>query len=245
MIDRWMISTLIFIFGVYVFGTFTFTKELEHFVQISLVSTLTITTSLIINLIFYYRRKSQKFTISYIFLGLSITSWGIAEVLWAHFEHIGSTTYPSTADLFYALNFVFAILFCMTLIWSWRKSILPQYKIIGILSGLSLIVTYVILSANNLQSDTFVLGGIMTMLSAGLVVSSVITMLFVYKSIHLKQIWVLFSVVFLVNCIADVSYYSSENAGLFAYTDWTNLVWFGSTILLFYALYTHRYTYTK
>lgn len=245
MTNKWLICALVFTCLTYIFGTYAFVEELWLFVQISLVASLAITTSLIVNIIFFYRKKSKTFTISYIFLAISMSSYGIAEILWGYFDSIGYETYPSIADIFYVNNFIFAILFCITIIWKWRSFIPLWIKIVGITGGVISVITYLLLSINYMDSDVFLIGTLLMILSAALVSSSLITVLFVYKSTHLKKIWILFSVAFFANCIADICYYANENAGNYSYTDWTNIIWFSTILLLFYGLYTHRYLYTN
>jgi len=83
--DKWFAGALVFVCLVYIFGTYVFVEELYLFVQISLVAAIAITTSLIINIILYYRKKSKNFTVSYIFLAISMGSYAIAEILWGVF----------------------------------------------------------------------------------------------------------------------------------------------------------------
>jgi len=243
--DKWFAGALVFVCLVYIFGTYVFVEELYLFVQISLVAAIAITTSLIINIILYYRKKSKNFTVSYIFLAISMGSYAIAEILWGYFDSIDQETYPSLAEIFYVGYFVGAILFCVTVFWK-RRSFIPLWiKITGITSGILCTVFYLLLSINYLDSQVFGISTFFIIQSSILLTTSLITVLFTLKSKHLKKIWIIFGSVFTVNSIADIFYYSGENAGHYLYTDWTNIVWFSTILLLFYGLYTHRYLYTK
>jgi len=174
-----------------------------------------------------------------------MSSYAIAEMLWGYFDSIGQETYPSLAEIFYVGYFIGAILFCITIFWN-RRSIIPLWvKITGITSGVLCIVFYLLFSINHLDSDVFGISTFFMIQSSILLTTSLIAVLFTLKSKHLKKIWIIFGIVFTANSIADIFYYSGENAGHYLYTDWTNIVWFSTILLLFYGLYTHRYLYIK
>ncbi len=243
--DKWLIGVLIFVACGYIFGTYTFDNDLPLFVQLTLVSALAIVASLVVNLIFYYRKKSKKFTISYIFLAVSISSYTIAEILWGYFESVGYETYPSVAEIFYVLYFVGAILFCVKIFWN-NNCLMPKYiPLAGIGSAVACMVVYLLLSLYHVESEVFWVSTGMMILSSTLVGAGVTTTLFLLKSKDLKKIWIVIGMAFIANSIADIFYYTGENAGHYQYTDPVNIVWFSTILLLFWGLYNHRYLYTR
>jgi len=243
--DRWLACILIFFFLTYIFGTYTFDTDLWLFVQMALISALVITTSLIINLILHYRTKSREFTISYIFLAVSIGSYAVAEILWGYFDSVGIDTYPSIAEIFYISYFINGILFCITFIWD-KKHCIPLYiKAVGILFAVIIFSSYLILSQNNLTSEVFGISTFMMGLSSILIGSAVTASLIISKNPKLKKVWIMYGVAFVGNSIVDIFYYSGENAGMFQYTDWANIMWFGTILLIFYGGFMHNYLYRK
>lgn len=242
--DKWIVGTLIFIFGVYTFGTFAFKQELGTFVQISIIAIIVIVASLALNTTLFYRGMT-RFSKSYFFLFISLFCYGIAEILWGVFDYVGIETYPSLGDVFYSGYFIAGILFCFTVFWCNRKIIPKHIMIIGILVGIICMTSYIALSIDNFDSDNFELGTVMMFQSSILCGAGVITAIYILKLKRLKKIWAAFGIALLCNSIADVFYYSSENAGNFSYSDPVNLVWFGTLLLIFYGLYKHRFLYIR
>jgi hypothetical protein len=243
--NKWIMGVLVFIFLLDIFALYSFDEDLWLYSQISIVAVLAITTSLMIVLVLHYWNKSKEFATAYIFLTLSLASYTIAELLWGYFDSIGSETYPSLADLFYGLYFVNAILFCITFIWN-KRCCMPFYiKITGIVIGTITFSLYLGLSANYLDYDTFVTGTIMMALSSILMGVAVTAALIILKNPKLRIVWIMYGIAFVGNSIADIFYYSTENMGVYQYTDWTNIMWFGTILLIFYGGFIHNYLYRK
>lgn len=250
MIDKLLIFTLVFVFSVYIFGTFTFDEDLWLFVQVSLVSIIIITISLSISLSLYFRKKYIQYTIKYIFLTVALTSYGIAEILWGYFEYINYTQYPSIADLFYVLYYLFLILFCVSILYKQYSLIPTRIKVIGFGTGLLYMYTYTLSAINLFNSDIFLydtfLYSIPFMVLGSIVIScSIVTTLFVTNLNHFKNIWRILVFAFMINGVADIFYYSSENISNFEYTDLTNILWIVMLLLMIYGLNKNRYVFVK
>jgi len=231
-INKWLIFTLVFVFAVYIFGTYTFDEDLWIFVPIILIPTLIIIISLIVVLIFYFKEKSKDITISYIFLACAMVFYVIAEILWVYFESINIDPYPSLADLFYVGYFVSSILFCSKIIWKYFKFISIWTKIGGGIVGVCAILLYLIFSVDHFDSEMFQLGTFFTVLSSILLSVGVIVSFTMLKSTRLRDVWLIFGIMFCIDSVADVFYYASENTSSYLYTNWVNIAWFGGGLVV-------------
>jgi hypothetical protein len=61
------------------------------------------------------------------------------------------------------------------------------------------------------------------------------------KAPKLQKVWVLLGTALLLNSFADILFFS--NPDTFLYSNVSNIIWFGTALLFFYALYMHKFLY--
>ncbi len=245
--DKWMISVLVYFFVLFVFVVYDgVSEQTGEIITISFVSAIGISTSLIFVTMKHYKTKSERFSKSYLYLGIGFIGYVLAELLYGIFDSAGILPFPSPVDIFYGIYFVGSILFCLTIFWC-RKNVIPHRVIItSIASSCAVFVLYVILSINYSNSfETFWACTVMMGLSSVLLGSAVLATITTLKAPKLRRVWVIFGIALVFNSIADILYYAGENTGEYAYTDISTLIWFGSILMVFFAVYKHRYLYLK
>ena len=241
-LNKWIASVLIYMFIIYVVITNMVQEEiLVLFTPLMLVSALGITTSLTVNLALHYRGISRRFSMSYLFLSIGFAAYTIAEIAWAVMDLQGLEPYPSIADPFYILYFTFSSLFCIQMFWCRNSLISKSVKTIAVLASLTCFGVYLLLSYQNFGSEYYVLDTMFMILSSILIGTATLASLSALKAPQLRKVWVLIGIALFFNSIADVLYYSAT--GDYLYSDMSNIIWFGTTLLLFYALYLHRFLY--
>lgn len=246
-IDKWIIGVICYVFVMYAFVTRTFDESfLIAFTPIMLISALAITTSLTLNLVFHYRTKSRRFTTSYVFLSIAFAGYTIAEILYGVFDITGIDPYPSTiVEPFYGVYFVASSMFCLTLFWCRKELIQRRMVIVSILAAVAFFATYLILSLEYVDSEYFATSTIMMIMSSALLGSSTLTTITLWKAPQLRKVWMIIGIALFCNGIADISYYSNINNDHFLYSDVSNIIWFGTALMIFYAAYKHRFLYMR
>jgi len=240
--NKWIISVLVYIFIICTVVLLTVKEDiLILFTPLMLVSVLGITTSLSINLTLHYKKSSKRFFKSYLFLTIGLATYTVAEIIWAVLDLIGQSPYPSPADPFYIIYFVFSIMFCVQMFWC-RKNIITIYvKLAAVITSILFFGTYLIVTMENMNSDTFIIDTFFMALSSALIGTAVLVTITVWKAPKLKKVWIVLGIALTLNAIADLFYY--VDTGAFLYSDISNIIWFGTTLMLFYGLYLHRFLY--
>lgn len=239
---KWILAVLIYIFSVYVALTVLFQEDFLIFsTPLMLISALGITTSLSVNLMIHYKNKSPRFAKSYFFLSIAFASYTIAELIWALLDVAGLDPYPSLAEPFYVLYFVGSGLFCIAMFWCRRDIISASVKATALAASFLNFTFYFFLSLDNWGSETFLIDTGFMVLSSFLIGTATLAALAAWRAPKLRKVWILIGAALFFNSIADLFYYSDTQG--FLYSDVSNIIWFGTTLLLFYALYLHRFLY--
>lgn len=238
----WIFAVLVYMFSIYCLVSIFLAEEfLIIIVPLMLISALGITTSLAVNLALHYRDKSRRFFYSNVFLSIALAAYTVAEVIWAILELNGLEPYPSIAEPFYIGYFVFSILFCMQIFYC-RKNLISN-NVKGIASGIALLTftVYMIFAWNNIEEETFWLDTLFMVLSSLLIGHATMAALTAWKAPKLRKVWLILGIALALNSIADIFYYS--NTQDYLYADLPNLIWFGTVLMFFYALYLHRFLF--
>lgn len=241
-LNKWIASVLLYIFIIYIALTFFLDEGfLITSTPLMLVSALGITTSLVVNLTLHYRDKSPRFFRSYLLLSISFAAYTVGEIMWAIMDLQGLEPYPSIAEPFYVAYFVFSILFCVQMFWCRKEIISASVKGIAVAVAVLCFLTYFLLSTDNIGSEFYLLDTGFMVLSSILIGTATLASLAAWRAPQLRKVWVLIGIALFFNSIADVMYYTNTESYL--YSDVSNIIWFGTTLLLFYALYLHRFLY--
>lgn len=194
---------------------------------------------------FYLSRKYKKvpkFCLGHILLGLSMAFYVMAEVSWIVFGEFGMDQYPSFVDVLYTLYMLFALLHPISILRFFGARLKKIHY--GIISG-TVIITLIIytLYAEPLEGiETWLMGfHFVGIASTTLGVILVTTILL--KNRQVFPFWVLIGIAFVVNILSDLHYYSAENWSDWQQSDWVNVLWFTSTMIIIYALLQHRRMY--
>jgi hypothetical protein len=240
--SSWIFAVLVYIFSIYVLvSVFLDEKFLIIIVPLMLISSLGITTSLAVNLALHYRDKSRRFYLSNLFLSIALSAYTIGEVCWAYFDMNGLEPYPSLADPFYVAYFVFSILFCMQIFYCRKNLVTLTVKGISITVSLLVFTVYMIFSWDNIGGETYWLDTLFMVLSSLLIGHAAMAALTAAKAPKLRKVWIILGIALALNSIADIFYYSDTQNYLYA--DLPNMIWFGTVLMFFYALYLHRFLF--
>jgi hypothetical protein len=243
--SSWILSVLIYIFLVYVIVTVFLGEDfLIIIVPLMLVSALGITTSLAVNLAQHYKDKSRRFYYSSAFLAIALGAYTIGETLWTVFDFILLIDpYPSLADPFYMVYFGASIMFCVKVFYCRKELITFKAKAISLAAGVTIFSAYLILAWDNLDYEYFWLDTFFMVLSSLLITNAMMATLTAMKAPKLKRVWMVLGTALALNSIADLFYYS--NTQEYFYADFPNIIWFGTVLMFFYAMYLHRFLFLK
>jgi len=101
------------------------------------------------------------------------------------------------------------------------------------------ILSYVILSGDDLYSSSSILGLTFVILTSLLIGVSTIT-LFLLRDTDIHKIWMIIVFSFFLGAIGDIFYYADENTNNWSMGDFVNIIWFVSYLILIYALIGQR-----
>jgi len=238
-------AVLFYIFLGYIFVSVSHDKLfLIQASPIYAISILSITAVGALSLVYYFKNnKANRLKTFYTFISLSIMFYVLAEISWAWLESLHINPYMNIPDVFYALYFIFGIRACISLFWCRIQLIPKYYKIIPAIITLLGLLSYVLLSLEQYGTTTFWFGFMMMILSASLLGCATLATLTVRKAPKLGLIGSLFGIAFLANSLGDIFYYAAENTGSYVITDWYNIVWAGTPLILIYAMIRHRFLY--
>lgn len=187
-------------------------------------------------------KKVPKFCLGHIFLGISMTFFVLAEISWIIFSHLNLDQYPSLIDIFYSLYFLFAILHPISVLKFFQSK--PQkkhYALVGGIVGLSLLL-YVVFTPALEGFETWIVGIHFIAMSSTLLGVAIVATILLNKR-QVFPFWIVLAISFFINCLADLHYYSSENWSEWQITDFVNVMWFTSNMVMVYALLQHRRMY--
>lgn len=240
--SSWIFAVLVYIFSIYVLVS-VFLEE--HFliiiVPLMLISALGITTSLAVNLALHYRDKSRRFYYSNAFLAIGLSAYTIAEIIWAALDIQGLETYPSIAEPFYMVYFGCSIMFCIQIFYCRKNIVTSTVKGISVAVALFTFTIYLVFAWDNMTNETFWLDTLFMVLSSVLIGNATLAALTASKAPKLRKVWIILGIALAMNSIADIFYYSDAQS--FLYSDLSNIIWFGSILMFFYALYLHRFLF--
>lgn len=188
-------------------------------------------------------KKVRSFYYAYLFLAIAFTSHLIAEIIWLIFDLQGIETYQSYPDIFYAAYGIFLILHPWVIMTHFK--IRPKKICYILLIGCVILgnLIYTLISIDHLDSDSFLFGlGFVTL--TNFLLGSAIVAIITLRGTKIFTIWVLICIAFVINAIADIYYYASENFSDWTQGDLVNITWFVAYIILIFTLIEHRYKYS-
>jgi len=191
----------------------------------------------------YHYKKSRDFSLAFLFFGLSMLSLLIAEIMWVIMPYFEIPQYESYPDIFYLGYAVLSLIFPWFVLRHYKICLNIIHYLIILLITIVGILTYVELSNNNdLHSSSFSLGLVFAVLTSFLTGISTI-MLFVLKNTKIFRVWMIIAFSLFISALSDIWYYASENTEDWSGSDFTNIVWFASYLIMIYALGEQRHSY--
>ena len=193
--------------------------------------------------LFKHYKKTRSFSYGFFFVGLSHLSLLVAELLWLVMPYLGMTQYESYPDIFYLGYAVCSLVFPWFILRHYKIRLsLIQYLLILLITIIG-ISSYITLSYGMWDySPSFGLGFVFAVLTSALAGVSIVTM-FALKNTKMFLVWKLIVFSFFMTTIADIWYYASENTVDWSPSDWTNIVWFASYLIMIFALCEQNYSY--
>lgn len=132
-------------------------------------------------------------------------------------------------------------MFCMQIFWCRKQLVTRNVKLIAVGVTALYFSLYSVLAYENMQEEFFWLDTTFMVLSSILIGNATLAALTAAKAPKLRKVWILLGVALALNSVADIFYYS--NTQNFLYADLPNIIWFGTILIFFYALYLHRFLF--
>ena len=209
------------------------------FVNLSLISSITITCVFLVDIIRNYQ-GAKGIVVAFVLLFISYIAYLFGEVLWFVYESVlGVYPYPSVADVGFFFYFVFTALFLISIVRCFRD--LTKYDV-----GVSILITsivsavYLALSLET-HADPFDI----TFGAIFIIASSTVFGLSVIAFVKLRLMafgaaWGLILISAIITTFSDIWYYTLENIGAYTYDHITNTLWIVSDAVLVFALLIHK-----
>jgi len=234
---------ILFIFGI-LFGIIVFFySDSVHENVYGMIYVTPIIICIVMSLSLYiHYKKSHNFSLAFLFLGLSTLSLLIAEILWILMPYLGISQYESYPDIFYFGYNIFSLVFPWFILKHYKICFNAFHYIIILLITISGVFIYIILSNSELESSSFVLGLLFVSLTSILIGISIVTMT-TLKNTKIFRVWIIIMFSFFISGISDIWYYASENVGDWEPSNWVNIVWFVSYLIIIFALGQQRHSY--
>lgn len=202
------------------------------------VSPIIISISFSMSLFRKYK-KSIHYKRGFLFLALANISLLIAELFWILMPYYDLKQYGSYPDIFYMLYAIQMIIFPLFILKHYKVNHTIIHYTIILSSVLVSIIVYLILS--DIHDYTFYIGFVFTVMSGVLVGISISVVISLHHT-RVFKFWIIISCSFIINLIADITYYSSKNNN-WDQGDMVNIIWFTSYLLLIFALYVQKSSY--
>jgi len=190
----------------------------------------------------YHYKKSRNFSLGFLFFGMSMLLLLIAEVMWVVMPYFEIPQYESYPDIFYLGYATLSLIFPWFVLKHYQIRLNIIHYLVILLITIVGILAYVELSNGDLHSSSFNLGLVFAVLTSFLTGISII-MLFVLRNTKIFRVWMLIAFSLFISAIADIWYYASENTEDWSASDFTNIVWFVSYLIMIYALGEQRHSY--
>lgn len=192
--------------------------------------------------LFRLYRDVPRFCYSHLVLCIAMIFFVIAETIWIVLAYFGTYPYPSPADVAYGLYFGFLILY-PTLILKFfeTKPKIEHHAVVAATVAVCLTL-YMVFTPQSEGFWVWLNGLIFIAMSSTLLGVTVMTTLLL-RNRQVFAFWIILGVAFLINCLADLHYYSSENWSDWEVSDFVNIMWFISSIMVIYALLQHKRMY--
>jgi len=231
------------LFGI-IFGLIVFLyADSVHDNVYAMIYTSPIIVCVVIALSLFCRyKKSHNFSLAFLFLGLAMLSLLIAEVIWIIMPYLEISQYESYPDIFYLGYAILSLSFPLFILKYYKIHLNTIHYLLIMFVTIIGVLTYIGLSNNDSYSFSFGLGLVFVVLTSLLTGISIIT-LFVLKNTKIFRVWMIIVSSFCINMIADIWYYSSENTENWLASDFTNIIWFASYLVMIFALSEQRYSY--
>lgn len=186
------------------------------------------------------RHYPSKFAIAFYALAGAFFSIILGEILYYYFSIIDIDPFPSVADLFYFLLYPFSMIHLIININFYQEKCSSKSKFgMVFLAGLiiSVYAYFAFYYFNAFNIDFFY--GLIFVSGAACITSVGIYGAIVVRKIPLGRSWFLLVGGIVIGTIADVTYYAIELTETYTLDHVVNLLWYGSYLIIFYALYKH------
>ena len=180
-------------------------------------------------------RKNKLLYRADIFLSISIGGYLAAEILWFAGEYLGWQIYGGIPDIFYGIQIIGEILFCIIIIKHFEIKFTKERILILGSFCLIIILCYAGLSSNFIWMDNFNLGLFFITAGAITICLSLIVRLGVKSKINVR-FWNIMCLAFIAQWISNFWYYVSENISEFSYSKWYNIGWLIYIVLMIYGI---------
>jgi len=237
-----LLSIFGIIFGLVVF----FYSDTTHEHVYSMIYLAPIILCVIISIHISRRyKKSQYFSLGFLFLGISMSFLLAAELTWGMMPYLQLSQYESYPDIFYVGYSIFSLIFPLYILKHYKIHLQTIHYLLVLLIVTIAILSYIILSDIPFDmSSSFVLGLLFVVLSSGMLGISLVALSTLYNT-KVFHIWYIIVFSFFINLIADIVYYASENITNWQSDNWVNFVWFIGYLVMIFALGEQRHVYIK
>ena len=189
----------------------------------------------------YISTKYRKLSLSFVFLGAAFLSYGVAESYWYLLDSQGMEPYGTFIDILYFMYYAFAILHVMYTIKALNIKSSIETVMLGIIMVSALTGVYVILSVGEVDSESFVYGGLFVTMSAILAALAMTAIIKIYKTSLIRS-WLFIGSAILIASLTDVWYYTQENLTGYEYGEFAlmDILWFATDLLMIAGIIIHR-----
>lgn len=194
-----------------------------------------------------FRTKSYH-TIAWIMFFICALSWMIAEHVWSYEElvlHVNP--FPSSADIFYVLGYVFLSLFSVYYLKIAKEAITKKMIFTSVIISSSILIPSLFL-ANSINSDltgiALVLALVYPILDAIVLVPALIGIMMFFKG-EVSQMWTFFSLAIISLIVGDTGFLITQMYGYYysGYPIEIFLMW--SYVLFSFGVYSNMKTFSS
>jgi len=189
----------------------------------------------------------ETFRTSYIALGISFFLLAFGEIIYIFYSHILKIDpFPSMADVFFLGSSLFAFIHLIMNINYFKKKISKKTKIILPIMGASIIITYAVISLNQIGEanlDFFV--GLLYAVNYSILLPLAILGIIVSRKTVLGATWLLLVIGIFFSSIAFEWWIFLEFFEEFSYSHPVNTLWIFGFMVITFALVKHLSVFSK
>lgn len=183
----------------------------------------------------------ETFRTSYIALGISFFLLAFGEIIYIFYSHILKIdAFPSMADVFFLASSLFAFVHLIMNINYFKNKISKKTKIILPIMGVSIIITYAVISLNQIGEanlDFFV--GLLYAVNYSILLPLAILGIIVSRKTELAATWLLLVIGIFFSSIAFEWWIFLEFFEEFSYSHPVNTLWIFGFMVITFALVKH------